>query len=253
MNTSANRKRIIEKKAATLRKEFGFNNTEPIHLKGMLLKQGIITLFRPMSESFSGMAIKVEEEGEIHRFIMVNSNKSIGHQNFTICHELYHLYIQQKFESKICQTGLFNKKDFEEYSADIFASCFLLPEDGLLDVIPESEIIDGNISISTILKIENLYGCSRKALLIRLRNLSLISEVLVGSYSLNIKTTAASYGYAPYLYEKTPDNAVGGDYGELAHLLYDNEIISETHYYSLMSALGVSIEAIEMQNEDEIS
>ncbi len=246
-------KKVLEKKASSLRQELGFNNSEPIALKGLLLKHEIVSLFRPMSDDFSGMALKVIGDRETHRFIMVNSNKTVGHQNFTICHELYHLYIQSHFESQICQVGLFNKKDVEEYNADFFAACFLLPEEGLLSNIPDHEIIGSQVSVATVLKIENLYGCSRKALLIRLKQLNLITESFYNLYQSNIKQTAILYGYAPYLYEKSPDDSVVGNYGALAHQLYDQEIISESHYYSLMSELGVPIETIELQIDEEIN
>lgn len=246
------RKSILETKATKLRTEWGFGQTEPIQLKALLLRLNVLTLFRPMSDNFSGMALKKEESGEIFRFMMVNSNKSMGHQNFTICHELYHLYVQTEFVSQICKVGIFDKKDSEEYNADIFASYFLLPKSALDTNIPEAEIIRGTITLPTILRIEQMFNCSRRALLVRLKDLNLISESQEESFTRSIKANAVSYGYSPYLYEGSPAESVVGNYGELAHQLYGQEKISESHYYSLMTALGSEIDSVELL-DDEIS
>jgi len=80
----------IEKEAAEFRTRLGYTSYDPIGLKSLLIKLNIITLFKPLSEKFSGMAVKVEDTC----FMFVNSSHSIGRQNFTICHELYHLFIQ---------------------------------------------------------------------------------------------------------------------------------------------------------------
>ena len=50
----------IEKEASEFRAKYGFANFDPIRLKSLLLKLNVITLFKPLSENFSGMAVKVE-------------------------------------------------------------------------------------------------------------------------------------------------------------------------------------------------
>ncbi|UTA66575.1 ImmA/IrrE family metallo-endopeptidase [Emticicia sp. 21SJ11W-3] len=252
MKRLVSNKIILEKEAVSFRTKLGYGQTEPIQLKALLLKLQVLTLFRPMSENFSGMAIKIEQEGETHRFIMINSDKSLGHQNFTICHELYHLYIQTNFQSRICEVGSFNKKDREEYNADVFASYFLLPEDAIRANIPDEEIIRESISIGTILRIEQMFNCSRSALLVRLKELGFLVGIQAEKFEKSIKSTAVAYGYSPYLYEKSAAESVVGNYGELAHNLYEQGKISENHYYSIMTALGLPIESVEFQ-DDEIN
>ncbi len=57
--------------------------------------------------------------------MLINTTQSLGKQHFTIGHGLYHLFIQENFSSQTCQTGMFNKKEVEEYRADWFAAfCF---------------------------------------------------------------------------------------------------------------------------------
>lgn len=113
--------------AANFRSRFGYSNTEPIDFKNLLRKLDILTVFYPSGVDFSGLCINVED----NRFILVNSSQSIGRQNFTICHELYHLFYDTDFTPHKCQTGRFPKKDGSELKADLFASHLLLPEDGI--------------------------------------------------------------------------------------------------------------------------
>jgi Zn-dependent peptidase ImmA (M78 family) len=89
----------IEKKAFAFRQQNGLSSAEPIRLKSLLLKNNVLTLFKPLSDSFSGMAVKIDDH---NRFMMVNCEQSLGKQHFTIGHELYHLFIQENFKSQKC-------------------------------------------------------------------------------------------------------------------------------------------------------
>jgi len=43
------------------RQQNGYSSTEPVHLKSLLLKKNVLSLFRPLSDDFSGMALKIGE------------------------------------------------------------------------------------------------------------------------------------------------------------------------------------------------
>lgn len=234
---------IIEKSATSFRADNGLNNADPIRLKSLLQKLNVITVFAPLSEKFSGMALKANHTA---RFMLVNSNQSLGKQHFTICHELYHLYIQQNFTSRICQTGLFNSKsDINEYNADVFASYVLLPTDGLLENIPDEEIKKKKITLKTILFIEHFYSSSRRALLRRLKDLKLITSAEFDIFVTNIQRGALENGYPIDLYKDGNARKVIGDYGIIAKQLFDSETVSESHYYSLLADLGIDITKID--------
>lgn len=237
---------LLEKDASLFRTSLGLNNNDPIRLKGVLQKANVISVFAPLSDTFSGMALKaLNVRGSEDRFILINSNQSLGKQHFTICHELYHLFIQQNFISQVCKTGMFNKKaDINEYNADVFASYLLLPTDGLLENIPDAEIKQKKLSVKTVLFIENLYSCSRRALLYRLKNIGLISSGDYETLSVNIKRGALENGYQTDLYEPGNHNLVVGDYGSIAKELYDKDKISQSHYYSLLTDLGIDTSKI---------
>lgn len=243
---------LTEKAANQFRLDNGLAITEPIRLKSLLQKLNIITLFTPLSEKFSGMAIKAVAEKTTERFMLINSNNSLGKQHFTICHELYHLYIQKDFTSQVCTTGLFNKKsDKNEYYADIFASYLLLPTDALWSHIPDEELHKKNISLRTILFIEQFFACSRRALLYRLKNLGLISTTSYDSYTVHIKRGALENGLPVDIYEPGNHHLVIGDYGSLARSLFEDERISQSHYYALLTDLGIDTSKLEEDEQGE--
>jgi Zn-dependent peptidase ImmA (M78 family) len=238
----------LEKQALAFRKDNGLNSTDPVRLKSLVQKVNVITSFGALADNFSGMAIKANGTD---RFMLINNKQSLGKQHFTICHELYHLFIQENFTSQVCNTGLFNKKDKIEYNADVFASHLLLPTEGILSNIPDEEINNKKISLKTILFIEHFYSCSRKALLYRLKKLGVIDAAQYETFAVNVKRSALENGYSTELYEAGNINQHIGDYGSLARQLYEKEKISQSHYYTLLGDLGIDINKITDNTNEE--
>jgi Zn-dependent peptidase ImmA (M78 family) len=229
----------LQKKATGLRSSFEVGPKDPIRFKSLLLKFNILAIFKPLSETFSGMSFKTVE----HKFMLINSSHPIGRQNFTICHELYHLFIQKDFITHTCYTGQFNRKERTEYDADRFTSYLLMPEEGLLELIPDKELTKRDtITLPTILKIEQYYGCSRTALLYRLDSLDLIDIDRYEGFKSDIAKEARRYGFSTSLYKPGNHGLVIGNYGIIAKELFDNEKISESHYVSLMQDIGVDVD-----------
>ena len=224
----------IKQKAIRFRIDNGFSNTEPIRLKSLLLKCNVLTIFRPLSDNFSGMAIKINDD----RFMLVNCEHNLGKQHFTIAHELYHLFIQENFTAKQCVTGKFDKNDIEEYKADLFSSYFLLPEDGLVINIPSPDQGKDKIKLESILKLEQYYSISRRALLQRLKNIGLITSAIYDRYAVDVRKSANAFGYGTDLYANGNTNVIIGDYGVRANHLFNEERISESHYLELMRTIG---------------
>ena len=146
---------VIEKQVAAFRMDNGLGASEPVTLKSLLLKLNVLTVFRPLSDSFSGMCLK---DNSGHRFMLVNSNQPMGRQHFTIAHELYHLFIEEKPTPHKCNPG--NSKNVVEQSADMFASSFLMPEAGICQLTPEDELRGKNVSLGTILRLEHYFSVS---------------------------------------------------------------------------------------------
>ncbi|HIT15453.1 MAG TPA: ImmA/IrrE family metallo-endopeptidase [Candidatus Avimuribaculum pullicola] len=226
---------IIEKQVSAFRRNNGFSSSEPITLKSLLLKLNVLTIFRPLSENFSGMCLK---DSSGHRFMLINSAHPRGRQHFTIAHELYHLFIEEKPTPHKCNPG--NNKDYVEMCADTFASYLLMPESGICQLIPENELKDKNISIATVLKLEHYFSVSRSALLFRLLNIGIINEKTRSQLaSIGVKYSARCFGYDTALYEEANEGLVIGDFGEKARNLFEQEKISESHYIELLRKINI--------------
>jgi Zn-dependent peptidase ImmA (M78 family) len=241
----------LETEAQRFRERNGLSATEPIRLKSILQKQKILTVYRPLSTDCSGMSIKMETANGYNLYMLVNSAHSIGRQHFTICHELYHLFIQQSYTSSKSSAGKFDKQgDPEEYKADVFASYLLLPVLGVQEMIPAKELKKNAILLTTILAIEQTYSCSRSALLFRLKQMGLIDNSRYDFYSTDIKKNALQRGYSTKLYERGNDGEVVGDYGTLAYKAWEKGLIQESVYLSFMKDLGVDTTKLTSNDSD---
>lgn len=226
---------IIEDIASKLRVEWGLSETEPINVKTILRKLNILTIYRPLSMDSCGVSLMTADKTK--RFMLINSNCPRGRQHFTIAHELFHLFVDENPEPHICKES--GEKDNNEKNADMFASCLLMPKRGILANCPKNEIKERNVSVATILKLEQLFGVSHQALVYRLKRLKLISETqLQDLLKANIKLLAEQYGIEKILYEPGNEGVIIGDYGTKARLLFENEKISEGHYNELMNTIG---------------
>lgn len=237
----------LQQAATEFRTKNGIGPCEPIRMKSWLPKLGIIALFKPMSDTFSGMAIK---QGQ-YRFMMINSNHRISKQHFTIAHELYHLFVQEEFTSEISNAGRFDNKDKVEYDADWFAAYLLMPEECLLSLIPKNELSKNKISLTTIIQIEQYFACSRHSLLIRLDAMGLIDLEKYAHFKNGVKHSAELLGYDTSLYESGNKGLVIGDYGARAKRLFDDGLISESHFIGLMNDIGKDIENLAQDHEQE--
>ena len=204
---------IIERQVAEFRADNGLSASEAINLKSLLLKLNVLTIFRPLSDSR-------------------------GRQHFTIAHELYHLYIESKPTPHKCNPCS-GSKDPVEQSADMFASSLLMPETGLCQLIPENELKTKKISLATVLKLEHYFSVSRSALLYRLLNVGLLTNAArLALADEPVKHSALCFGYDTALYDPANEGLVIGDFGEKARSLFEQEKISEGHYWELLRKIN---------------
>lgn len=228
-------KDIIEIRASELRTDWGLSADEPIQIKQLLLKLDILTLFRPLDDNFSGMCLKRNN----NRFILINANHPVGRQHFTIGHELFHLFVQETFDVHYCNPGS-STSSRQEKDADFFSSILLIPEMGIKKMIPETELMNRDVSLATLLKLEQYYGVSRSAMLVRLISLKLISRDTYNQLcDIPPIRSAREYGYDTALYLPANNGVVIGNYGVKARILFEKGLISEEHYVELLSKIGV--------------
>ena len=179
-----------------------------------------------MGENISGICIKSERSA----VIAINTNSSKGRQNFTLAHELYHYFYSDGMTTTICSFNT-DKKDEEEKKADIFASYLLLPGIALKKNLTEWE--DRKDRLRKIIKLEQMYGLSHQALLIRLIQDGYINST--EEYEKDIIKKAVSLGYEKALYEKTNDTGTCGYYLNKVNELYQKHMISEEKRNELLT------------------
>lgn len=226
---------LVENQVAKFRQITGLSDSEAVNLKSLLFKLNVLTIYRPLSDNFSGMSLKSGDK----RFVLVNSNHPRCRQHFTIVHELYHLYFDPNPTPHNCMAD--GKKNDIEQCADAFALMFLMPADGVRQMIPDDELMAGRVSLASVLRIGHYFSVSYSAVLNRLFDLRLIGRSERDSLKVYpVKKTAREYGYSTTLYEAGNENLVIGDFGEKARKLFDEEKISEGHYLELLHKIGIN-------------
>lgn len=242
----------MKREARRFRQEQGLSDAEPVAIRSLLAKLNVMALFRPLSGAFSGMAMLREE----HPFMLINSTQSIGRQNFSICHELYHLFIQNRTVAKISYAGRFPEKDVEELQADWFAAYLLVPSTGLWDTIPPAECTKDKLTVATFLHLQHVYKCSRTVLLRSLKEEKLISAAGYDRLEQEAREQWRLYGYTNYLTRRqdpaSPEASyLIGDYGKLAKQLFDQETIGETEFERALSDAGAGLDQVNNRFDEE--
>ena len=115
----------------------------------------------------------------------------------------------------------------------------MMPKAALVQLMSPRDLATRNVDVSTLFSREALFGVSHSALLVRLKELKLISKEC-SDRSLNIRVSAEAHlrGYDTELYKPGNEGLVIGDFGAKARELYDKEIISEGHYVELLNMIG---------------
>lgn len=222
-----------ERLAAKFRIDNGFSTLEPLDMKTVVRKCNILTIFRPLSEKAYGMSLK-SKAGDM--FVLVNSSRTIGRQHFTIAHELYHLFYDENPVPHLC--GI-TEENVSEKNANLFAAALLMPQGSILHQMPQGESLHNTISISTVLRLEHLYGVSRGAMLYRLKAVGLIDEKkLQELLKVPAMETAKEHGYDTSLYKSGNAGLVIGDFGSIARQLFEKGKISEGHYEELLNMIS---------------
>ena len=226
---------LVESQVSKFRQMTGLSDSEAVNLKSLLLKLNVLTIYRPLSDNFSGMSLKSGDK----RFMLVNSNHPKCRQHFTIAHELYHLYLDPNPTPHNYMAD--GKKNDVEQCADAFALMFLMPADGVRQMIPDNELMAGRGSLASVLRIGHYFSVSFSAVLNRLYDLKLIDRNERDAFSkYPVRKTAREYGYDTALYKPGNENLVIGNFGEKARRLFDEDKISEGHYMELLHKIGIN-------------
>lgn len=190
------------RQAEELRADFGKDNLSPIDVLACTREvPRLTTVAYPLGSSISGMCVKHEE----FSLIAYNSAQTLGRQRFTLAHELYHLFFDATAAATVCpkSTKRYNET---EWAADAFASHFLLPYHALRNELRARKLtpdaaVDSDSLLASVVAIEQKFGISRLALLVRLQDERIVDVAQKEALSRNVKACARGLGYPMSLYE----------------------------------------------------
>jgi len=232
--------------AIDTRLKLGLQSTEHLDVYRAVSSLSITCVKRPLESSISGATLKTDKV----KLILVNSSKTLGHQNFTVAHEIYHCLYDENLVSKACKTESFNRAPDSEETADLFATHLLMPEDAIFNQLRLRKRLDVALTLADIVNLEQFFGVSRKAMCWRLEDLKLITRELSERCCMNVIQSARSLGKSTALYQPTHEKLIISDYAEKASEALLKNLITPSRYEEILadadlleSVVGASEEA----------
>lgn len=224
----------LSNKASIIRKELGEDDASPIDIFALAQTIERLTLvFYPLGKNISGACFK----NPWSFVIAINSEMSIGRQRYSMAHELYHLFFDKEMSSIICASRIGGDTE-NERKADQFASYFLMPPAALYENIRNcKQRSQGRLTLREIIRLEQYFGVSHQAMLIRLQEENELSAAEAASMQIGIIALATRMGFDTALYQPSQENKrmrVFGHYIYQADKLLQGEIISNAKYEELL-------------------
>jgi len=106
-------------------------------------------------------------------FFFINKNNSFERNCFTLAHELAHIIFHQGgMKYNLYRPGL--SEEQREKAASYFASCFLMPENMIKNILGQLGIKSDNLTYELLLRLKTRFGVSAETFIYRLSELKLI-------------------------------------------------------------------------------
>lgn len=253
MSSFASLQRIARFRSTEARQALGLAAHEPIDIIKILRENADISfVIRPFSTSLSGMFIRMSAS----QIIVINSSKSLGHQTFTVAHEYYHLIYDKGMSSRVCATGKFNDPSPSEVEADYFAANLLMPAEALDNRLTKRLSRRKELQLEDVIHLEQYFGVSHKAMLVRLVQLQYISKnQFEQMQQVSVIQAARVLGYDDAIYRPTNKEQIISPYAEMAKLATDRGFITSGKYEQLLLEAGLadilySEDEVEVSDED---
>lgn len=225
--------REIEAVALKARKELGFSlGLNETLLRKNLEDRGYFLFYYPFGESGISGAVFNSVHAKI---LVINSSKSIGRQNFTVAHELGHIYLH-KTESLVEIPG--DESSIKEREADRFASMFLMPANDVFSIIQT----DGGIELDAVevMEISQMFRMSYKATLERLKEVFGQRAVPQSLWDKKPLQLAEMLNMDRRLYEPSGEKYWSNSkYVSTAFRALEEERISFSRFLELMKEIGL--------------
>ncbi len=219
--------------ATKVRSDFGFGPLEPLDIIKVARLSAVTSVYRPLDSGISGIFVRAGSA----QVVLINSAKTLGHQNYTLAHELYHALYDREIASQPCEVAS-PKTSARERGADEFAAHLLMPAPGLYYYLAARDSAR-KVSIVDVIYLEQLFGVSHTAMLNQLRSLKLIGRKEAEHWMIGIRQAARQWGYDDALYRPTGRSAIETDYAENARWALDRNLISFAKYEELLADAGL--------------
>lgn len=147
-------------------------------------KKGYLALEIPFADKEIGALCY---KGDALGYIVINTTLPKVNVNFAICHEIYHVFFQEKeFNSKVeFVNGDYYEHD-EEFAANLFAGMLLMPETSFRLMYNKFKGESNGKELDTIIQLMNYYEVPYMAALIRCYELGLPEAGSVSEELLNV-------------------------------------------------------------------
>jgi Zn-dependent peptidase ImmA (M78 family) len=151
--------------AQEIRSKFISENQPIKDTFGLLEQKGFFVLrFPSLDKNLSGFHVVKSN----YNCIYINSSDNLGRQHFSAWHEVYHIYSgegkQVSFKSEI-------SSDENEYKAECFAGCILMPDNLIIKYLNDNNIKLKYLSHKNIIDMQNIFRVSYSAVLKRLEQI----------------------------------------------------------------------------------
>lgn len=158
----------IEEKAKDVRRQWNLGNDPIPSMTALLEDRGIKVIEADLPERFDGLTCDVSRsEGRPDtEVVVVSSRTNIERKRFNLAHELAHRVIVETGNSEIKLEKAMNR----------FGGAFLVSDDHLRKEIGACR---HSITYHEIVRLKRLYGISAAAMLVRLRDVGILSESFV--------------------------------------------------------------------------
>jgi Zn-dependent peptidase ImmA (M78 family) len=216
--------------AIDTRLKLGLQSTDYFDVRRAVTALQITCVKRPLESKISGATLKTNRV----KVILVNSSKTLGHQNFTVAHELYHCLHDENLVSHACKTETFSRIPAGEQLADLFATFLLMPEDALFNQLRLRKKFDAKLTLADIINLEQFFCVSRKAMCWKLEDLKLITREQSDKCCANVIGSARSLGKNIDLYMPTNDTTIISDYAEKAQEALQKNLITDARYEEIL-------------------
>ena len=243
---------MLESKARQLaidtRLILGLQSTEHFDVYRAVTSLRITCIKRPLESNISGATLKTDKV----KVILVNSSKTLGHQNFTVAHELYHCLYDENIVSRACKTERFGQVRGNEQVADLFATLVLMPEEAIFNQLRLRRKLDMELTLADIINLEQFFSVSRRAMCWRLEDLKLIKREQSENFCMNVIRSAMSLGKNTDLYMQTADKVIISDYVEKANEALQKNLITDSRYEEILADADLLEKVMEVPEEADI-